>query len=69
MPPVPMEQRAETAVPPLIREFLTEFPSTSAIALTRCIGRTRQTLLSIQAAAPGCIRISPSATSHQPDAL
>ena len=69
MPLLQPEQKAKIAVPPLAREFLTEFPSTGANTPMRCIGRTRPTLLSLQAATPGGIRISTSAASHQPAAL
>jgi len=64
-----MEQRTKIAVPPLDREYLTKIPLNECTYTHRYTGRTRQTLLLIQAAAPRCIRISVSAASQQPAAL
>ena len=61
------------AVPPLVRRFLAETALWSADTPLRDNGRTRHTPTAqypaFQRAAPGCIRLTPSAFLHRPKAL
>ena len=71
--PSALASRGRTiAVPPLVCRFLAEAALRSADTPLRDNGRTRHTPTAqnaFQRAAPGCIRLTPSAFLHRPKAL